>query len=296
MRPPRRPRSRFVGPYDPDENSDRNRAPYSRTTYGGSPYGGPPRTVQRITFRWNGFPGQPRRGGPGDAYGNPFNPFYSTGRPGPEFFYHPEPVKTYGGNLRFSMKEMKDLFAAFICLSLALAILVSRWDIFGGTGMTMTGLLASMLTVGTGFLLHELAHKFSAQHFGCWSEFRASYKWLMISIFTALLGFLIAIPGAVEIRGRLDRRSYGKISLAGPATNLAIVLVLSPLLFVFSGTPHTMVQIIVLLNLLLALFNMLPIHPFDGAKILDWDSTFYGIFAIGTLVLFLVLLPYANPL
>jgi Zn-dependent protease len=233
--------------------------------------------------------------GGGDGY-SPFNPFYTPGGLHPEFYEHSEPVKTYGGRLRFSQQEIKELLIAFVFLSLALSILFSRWEILGGSAITMVGFTAAMLTVGTGFLLHEMAHKFSAQYFGCWSEFRASYRGLMFSVFTALAGFLLALPGAVEIRGDMDRRSYGLVSMAGPVTNILIVLIFSPFLFIFSGDALTIVQFVIFLNLILALFNTLPVNPLDGAKILDWDSTVYGIFAIAVLVVTLIIGPYANPL
>lgn len=60
------------------------------------------------------------------------------------------------------------------------------------------------------------------------------------------------------------------IALAGPAANIAIALVggmlirfLPPL-----GTPATVLAGVVLINLVLAVFNLVPIPPLDGSKIL----------------------------
>ena len=32
--------------------------------------------------------------------------------------------------------------------------------------------VVSILTIGVGFLFHEIAHKLVAQRYGCWAEFR----------------------------------------------------------------------------------------------------------------------------
>ncbi len=284
MSPSKSTRGRFVGPYDPESKSPYQETPQDpqvryRVNYSRVPYS-----------RSSGQPGQ----------GIPFNPYYSTDREregqfSPDFFGRSAPVKTYGGNLKFSEREIKELFIAFVLLSFALAILLSHFSALGGTGITGLGLAASMLTVGTGFLLHEMGHKFSAQYFGCWSEFRASYRGLMLSIFLALVGFLIAMPGAVEIRGYMDKRTYGLVSLAGPAVNITISILFSPLLFILSGDALSVIQLVILLNLILALFNMIPKYPLDGSKIMEWDSSIYGIFAITTLLLFLLLFPMIWP-
>ena len=66
-----------------------------------------------------------------------------------------------------------------------------------------------------------------------------------------------------------------KVSFAGPAANLAIALVFGLLLRFFSGpiaalSPELigMLAIIVQLNLILAIFNLIPIPPLDGSHIL----------------------------
>ena len=66
----------------------------------------------------------------------------------------------------------------------------------------------------------------------------------------------------------------GLIALAGPASNLIIAVVFALLLRLATGwgNPALLLafEIIVLLNLLLAIFNLFPIPPLDGSKILYW--------------------------
>src|SRR5688500_15287049 len=48
----------------------------------------------------------------------------------------------------------------------------------------------------TGFALHEIGHKITAQHFGHWSEFRFSLPGLLLTLVVSYLGFLFGAPGA----------------------------------------------------------------------------------------------------
>ncbi len=60
------------------------------------------------------------------------------------------------------------------------------------------------------------------------------------------------------------KRDSALISLAGPASNLAIAIIVS---FVYRIFPSPYLVGIIQLNLTLCFFNLIPIHPLDGAKI-----------------------------
>ena len=71
--------------------------------------------------------------------------------------------------------------------------------------------IASLIALA--FALHELAHKFTAQHYGAWSEFRLDPFGTLISLLTALSSFKIIAPGAVVVFGsRVTRENMGKIA------------------------------------------------------------------------------------
>jgi len=123
-------------------------------------------------------------------------------------------------------------------------------------------------------LLHELAHKFFAQRYGAWAEFRAFDKMLMIALLVSVFGFIFAAPGAVFIRGLVSRRQNGVISLAGPVTNFALA---TAFILLNMFTPLGLVtQYGAQINAWLGVFNLLPFFGLDGEKVLHWDKRIYG--------------------
>ncbi len=82
--------------------------------------------------------------------------------------------------------------------------------------------------------------------------------------------FLFAAPGAVVIQATsATQEQHGKISLAGPLTNLGLAALFFPLQS-FSGILGLMGAFGVIINLWLALFNLLPVPPLDGSKLFRW--------------------------
>ena len=190
--------------------------------------------------------------------------------------------------MEFSYKEKKDLFYAGLMISLAFAILLS-----GGLSGILNPIflivfLIAFFTAGMGFLLHELMHKYVAQNYNLFAEFRASYKMLWLAILFSFFGFIIAAPGAVFIRGQITKEKNGKISLAGPLTNLILAFLFLILIFIFNsaGIFGAFLNFGLTINSLLAAFNMIPTMPFDGKKIFDWNKKIYVVILVSSLTLF----------
>ncbi len=149
--------------------------------------------------------------------------------------------------------------------------------------------LISLFTAGIGFLLHELAHKFAAQHYGCVAEFRAFDQMLYIAVgLAALVGFIIAAPGAVMISGHITRKENGIISAAGPLINFILGLIFLGLMFLFPDS-LTMTSVGLIgfqINFWLGLFNMIPFGNFDGKKIWDWNNyVWIAMVAVGMIAI-----------
>ena len=70
------------------------------------------------------------------------------------------------------------------------------------------------------------------------------------------------------------RNDMAKVAFAGPASNLILVIISAlalKLVFMFSPNFTILIQVFVysiMINLLLALFNLMPIPPLDGSKII----------------------------
>jgi Zn-dependent protease len=135
-----------------------------------------------------------------------------------------------------------------------------------------------------------------------------------------LIGWAKPVPVNVR-RLRNGRRDYVAVAAAGPLSNLAIAFAAASILAVFPpvspvmlGEPNVTAPLAMLLsravqlNLLLAVFNMLPIPPLDGGNVLSGllpshlAAAFdrlrpYGFFVLYALLLtggfeYLVLPPY----
>lgn len=96
------------------------------------------------------------------------------------------------------------------------------------------------------------------------------------------------------------RRDAGIISLAGPVSNLLLATALS-LLIRLSILPYVIVPFlyaVIILNISLAVFNLVPVYPLDGEKILaailprDMAYEYQSIMnRYGTIILILMILP-----
>jgi Zn-dependent protease len=186
-----------------------------------------------------------------------------------------------------STTEITHLLIAWLAISYAFAILLLRHKIQAQptlqqvTGGVIIDLLAlSLITVGISFLLHELAHKIVAQRYGAWAEFRMSPMMLIFSILLAYeVGIIFAAPGAVMIYGtHVTTQQNGRISLAGPLTNLFLLFVFLPFMG-SGGFIGSAGRIGVMINAALAMFNMFPVSVLDGHKIWNWSKPMYMISA-----------------
>jgi Zn-dependent protease len=98
---------------------------------------------------------------------------------------------------------------------------------------------------------------------------------------------------------RYPRRDAALISLAGPAINLILATVLS-LVMKLTGVPILSLIFVplIIININLAIFNLLPVPPLDGSKILygilprDWADEYNDFVGrYGTILLILLILP-----
>lgn len=199
-------------------------------------------------------------------------------------------------------------------LLLSLIVLIIAFSILGRSHMpSIEVVLISTVGVGTGFLLHELAHKFVAQRYGYWAEYKASWPGLIFMIITSFMGFIFAAPGAVMIHKDFhvsQRQAYLNaeyvdqfekehikeqlwIALAGPMTNIVLIVLFSLLLLAGGMVGNQFLQNLAYfafyINLILAAFNLIPVDPFDGGKIIRGSRLIWAIVALPTILLALAI-------
>lgn len=168
-------------------------------------------------------------------------------------------------------------------------------------------LLASAFGVGIGFILHELAHKFTAQKYGFVADFEASPVGLMLAIGMAVISngsFVFAAPGAVMIRGERvhspenmywenpnSAREMAYISVSGAVVNLLIAITF--IAGSFFVAQQTLIHMILVkgafINVFLAGFNMIPFGPLDGAKVWHYNRVLWVLVGIPSIILFFLL-------
>lgn len=190
--------------------------------------------------------------------------------------------------------EAIQILISVVAISFAFSLVLGEVSlIFNAPLKFLVWVFFSLVTIGSGFILHEMAHKAVANHYGAQARFVMWTQGLGFMLLLAVFGFLFAAPGAVYIYSNsITRKENGIISLAGPVTNILITIFFIILAFVAPVYAFNMnlwafgAQI----NLILAIFNMLPMFPLDGSKVFAWSQivwlSFMAVcFAFGMLLL-----------
>jgi Zn-dependent protease len=182
--------------------------------------------------------------------------------------------------LRFSRTEILHLAIAtalVVAVGMSLYRFQFRWDF-----------LAIFISA---FLIHELGHKFLAQFYRAWAEFRVLFYGAVVTAISALpfFPFKFIAPGAVMISGNLSIGRSGRVSLIGPLTNLAMGTGFLCIYFILaaidSASPILLVG--VRFNGFIGFFNMIPFMGLDGQKIFGWNKIIWLLTMAGAIGLFI---------
>jgi Zn-dependent protease len=157
--------------------------------------------------------------------------------------------------------------------------------------ITLYDLSVWVLPLVIAITFHEAAHGFVAHHFGdntAWERGRVTFNplkhidpfgtlilpaMLLLSHSPCLFGYAKPVP--VNFRAlRNPRIDMVWVALAGPATNIILALVAATAFHALPYVPAGAAQWLadnlknaLVINVVLAIFNMLPIPPLDGGRV-----------------------------
>ncbi len=157
-------------------------------------------------------------------------------------------------------------------------------------GLTIPTLISRVFTLMIAFTVHEFSHAFVADRFGDLTP--RSYGRLTLnplkhldilgSLMLLVAGFGWAKPVPINPAAlrRHSKAAVMWVSLAGPASNLLMaILVAIPLrlklipdlqLAPFLPSLYSFCATFFVINLVLMVFNLLPVAPLDGEKVLEF--------------------------
>ncbi len=188
---------------------------------------------------------------------------------------------------RIPPRERVALVIAWLAVSAAFFVLYLRngWMLFRDPLVNAAALFAvSLVTVGVAFVLHEMAHKFTAMKYGYWAEFQKDNLMLLVAVvMAALAGVVFAAPGATVVYGSgISKKENGVISAAGPITNLVLCIPFAVLALFSGGIPAIIGEAGFSVNAMIAAFNMLPVSVLDGRKVLAWNPAVFAVLILAS--------------
>jgi len=195
--------------------------------------------------------------------------------------------------------------------------------------MGILTLLLGLVILLYSAILHEIAHGYVAERLGdptarLMGRLTLDPRKHIDPFMSIILPLMLIISGSPIIFGgakpvpvdpfnlREGRKDMALVSLAGPATNALLAICAALLIHLF--TPHytyidfvsrgiqttsdiipTILYLILQMNILLAIFNMLPLPPLDGSKVFSLllpereAAAFLSLGQFGIIILLLLL-------
>jgi Zn-dependent protease len=189
--------------------------------------------------------------------------------------------------------------------------------------VALIGGLISIVILIFSAIFHEVAHGLVAEHFGdptarLMGRLTLNPRKHIDPFMSILLPLLLIVSGSPIIFGaakpvpvdpfnlRDGRRDMSLVALAGPLTNVLIAILFALIIKALFLLPSNLylqtsiiipiLSIVVRINLLLAIFNLIPIPPLDGSKVFALllpekeANSYLALGSIGMFIIFFLLL------
>lgn len=177
--------------------------------------------------------------------------------------------------------ELLEIFLAIFVLSFIFSI--------SNFTLTISSFLKNFLFLTLVIFTKEIIQKIYARTKGYYSRFKIYPISYILSIFVSVIGIKLAAPGYTQLlpykfsEWKYSRRRYsvedeGKIILIGLLVFFAFSTIL---LFTEYKNLKNIISLIIV-------FNMLPILPFDGTRILKWNFGIWCFLFIFSLILLIL--------
>lgn len=178
---------------------------------------------------------------------------------------------------------------------LALALIYS-WDNWGGTQFDLVfglkNFARAFILVAITLYVHHASQRVMALRNGLKAEQQLWWYGIIIGLMLAIvsnggikllavsstLAFILPVHRLGAFRYGPNMSVIAKICLAGPLGNVLLASVVA-LVDMFAASP--LLRELFVLNLVFAWWNMLPIPPLDGAKVLFWSRSVYVLLFAG---------------
>ena len=153
--------------------------------------------------------------------------------------------------------------------------------------MDLLTIIISIVILIMSVVMHEISHGYAAEFLGDPTprlqgrltvnpiKHLDLFGSIIIPVFTSLMGFTFGWAKPVQWNPyNVKNKRWGEliISLAGPLANILIALIFGMIIRFFGNSlSEAFILIssyIVMINIVLAVFNLIPIPPLDGSKVL----------------------------
>ncbi|HJX05212.1 MAG TPA: hypothetical protein VJ461_00710 [Candidatus Nanoarchaeia archaeon] len=194
---------------------------------------------------------------------------------------------------RFSKKELQRLLITCVIASFSLT-LVKGWGFFdlveGKTALNyVANFIIVLLVLFFSLLIHFSMQKLMALKLGYSSEYKYWINGLILGVIVCFFsyGYIpLFFPGTLfydiipklrvgVFRGGVKHTDLGLIAFAGPLSNIVIVGLIAPL---FLATKNSFVYAVIVANLLIAVWSLLPIPTFEKLRQFKGGTTGLYIF------------------